>query len=561
MSKNFKNWREPWRKIGKAHEYKITIDGENYIHNVPEFKAFDYFSSCRKKEQNIPIYKKIAQYAKEEGLKVDKDDPPMPLVSAEKYAQLIKRAKEELGQGWGLNEKIYIKNIVDIAASPYTNIRPDKGSNFRKGKKETVSTEESSEEKDIENGEIPKKTKHCPRISVEYLLNKDKNGCDYVLNSYQNTIYKISEYLRHDKDTCYIPKISGFIREKGSGGEKEGDKTVSTHFIDGSKQRRFTLNGISGFFIYPLKSEYEIVIENEVPDYEKEVIESEEESEEESDSDDGINVKRITINNENYLIEDGAKIPRIFRDNDDQDEIGSWWGDGTIRGDKDIEIILDKIKINNEEYFVDTGGILYDNKLKKIGKYSKGNGILTKDDTEIKVKDVVNYVIHRDSNTMSTLASMDSIIYLEIMKVGDKTYYLEDDMVYDAKHNYLGLYDKHKNIIENNHGEIIEDFKPKPNTDMKKGIKISGVKIIDKTGELTEEDKKHYDEIRKKFSAVKTLETNKWIKRESRKHPGKYYYYNTVTKESTWKKPDNFKGGGRKKTHKRKKYRKKSNKK
>ena len=66
MSKNLENHREPWRKIGKAREYKISIDGEDYIHNVPEFKAFDYFSSCRDKESNIPVYKKIAEYAKEE---------------------------------------------------------------------------------------------------------------------------------------------------------------------------------------------------------------------------------------------------------------------------------------------------------------------------------------------------------------------------------------------------------------------------------------------------------------------------------------------------------------
>ena len=51
MSKKFKDWRNPWRTIGKAKEYKISIGGENYIHNVPEFKAFDYFGSCRKKEQ------------------------------------------------------------------------------------------------------------------------------------------------------------------------------------------------------------------------------------------------------------------------------------------------------------------------------------------------------------------------------------------------------------------------------------------------------------------------------------------------------------------------------
>jgi hypothetical protein len=35
--------------------------------------AFDYFQSCRKKKDNIPVYEKNSQYAEEENLKVDTD--------------------------------------------------------------------------------------------------------------------------------------------------------------------------------------------------------------------------------------------------------------------------------------------------------------------------------------------------------------------------------------------------------------------------------------------------------------------------------------------------------
>jgi hypothetical protein len=58
-----------------------------------------------------------------------------------------------------------------------------------------------------------KEIKKCDRIRVKYLLNDSKKSCDYVLNSYQNKIYPISEYLLHNRDTCYIPKVCGFIQK------------------------------------------------------------------------------------------------------------------------------------------------------------------------------------------------------------------------------------------------------------------------------------------------------------------------------------------------------------
>ena len=92
--------RDPYRKVGKASEYSISIDDDQYVLNVPEFKAFDLFGNSRKKSENQPVYEKIAEYAASEGLDLDKDRPPMPLVDAKKYIELIKRAKKELGQGF-----------------------------------------------------------------------------------------------------------------------------------------------------------------------------------------------------------------------------------------------------------------------------------------------------------------------------------------------------------------------------------------------------------------------------------------------------------------------------
>ena len=72
-------------------------------------KSFDAGSAkiWRKKEQNIPIYKKIAQYAKEEGLKVDKDDPA--LKEPRKYIgkSYNKKIAHELAEkhGWIVKEQ------------------------------------------------------------------------------------------------------------------------------------------------------------------------------------------------------------------------------------------------------------------------------------------------------------------------------------------------------------------------------------------------------------------------------------------------------------------------
>ena len=151
MSKKSKDrMRDPYRKVGKASEYSISIDDDQYILNVPEFKAFDLFGNSRKKNENQPVYEKIAEYAASEGLKLDKDHPPMPLVDPKKYIELIKRAKKELGQGWGVNEKIWIKNIAHIASAPYANVRPDHGSGFSKPR-----------------GKMTAPTKHLGTIAVE----------------------------------------------------------------------------------------------------------------------------------------------------------------------------------------------------------------------------------------------------------------------------------------------------------------------------------------------------------------------------------------------------------
>ena len=169
MSRKSKFVREPYRKVKAADEHnlyieqELTTDGENYILNVPQFKAFDYYGKCTKK--NKELYEKISEYAKEEGLVVNRDNQPWD-IPAEKYIELIKRAKIELGQGWGINEKIWIINKVDPILVPYVNVRPAKGSGFSKprekkektGKKEekakTIEELKSGEEIEIDPGEI-----------------------------------------------------------------------------------------------------------------------------------------------------------------------------------------------------------------------------------------------------------------------------------------------------------------------------------------------------------------------------------------------------------------------
>ena len=169
MSRKSKLVRNPYREVGKADEHnlymeqELTTGGENYILNVPQFKAIDYYGRC--KERNEELYKKISDYAKEEGLLVNKSNMPID-ISAEKYIELIKRAKIELGQGWGINEKIWITNKVNPTLVPYVNVRPAKGSGFSKprekkeksGKKEekakTIEELKPGEEMEIDPSEI-----------------------------------------------------------------------------------------------------------------------------------------------------------------------------------------------------------------------------------------------------------------------------------------------------------------------------------------------------------------------------------------------------------------------
>lgn len=189
MSRKSKLVRNPYRKVAAADEHEIyveqelTTDGKSYILNVPEFKAFDYYGKCKKK--NKELYEKISEYAKEEGLVVNRDNMPTD-INAEKYIELIKRAKTELGEGWGVNEKIWIINKVDPILVPYVNVRPAKGSSMRKPreKKEKAKTIEelkSGEEMEIDPGEIvfgrklPPVTQYVERKKEPTMTRKEFN--------------------------------------------------------------------------------------------------------------------------------------------------------------------------------------------------------------------------------------------------------------------------------------------------------------------------------------------------------------------------------------------------
>lgn len=147
MSRKSKLVRDPFRQVEAAKEHELTTDGEKYILNVPEFKAFDYYGRCT--EKNKELYKKISDYAKEEGLVVNKDKQPTD-ISAEKYIELIKRAKIELGQGWGINEKIWIINKVYPNLAPYVNVRPAEGSTMRKPREKKEKPKKEEKAKTIE---------------------------------------------------------------------------------------------------------------------------------------------------------------------------------------------------------------------------------------------------------------------------------------------------------------------------------------------------------------------------------------------------------------------------
>ena len=125
-----KTWANPMRDREKYKQYNFTVDGNEYVLEVPDGVTTSVIINNVKKNKHF--YEKMSSLAKERGYDVDNDTPPMPLVSKEKYVELIRDAKIALKEGWKQSDKIYIKNIVDVGP-PYASIYPaNKSGTIRK---------------------------------------------------------------------------------------------------------------------------------------------------------------------------------------------------------------------------------------------------------------------------------------------------------------------------------------------------------------------------------------------------------------------------------------------
>ena len=157
--------RTPWsdRKSYKEHVIK-TADGE-------EFKLYDpgrnqHESYSKSMKNNRKIYAKVKEYAKENGDKVDGDG--MPLVHHEIWYKYLSRAAYETGEGWGINEKLWITSprMGERGFSMYLGLSPvDTIRKSKKRKVEAAGAGDDQEDKKVAAPKVP---------SDEMVLNEEK---------------------------------------------------------------------------------------------------------------------------------------------------------------------------------------------------------------------------------------------------------------------------------------------------------------------------------------------------------------------------------------------------
>ena len=294
-----KTWANPMRKRTGYTQYNFTVDDREYIIEVPDGVTTSIIS--RKVQNNPELYNKISSLAIERGYDMDNDTPPFPLVSKELYASLIRDAKLALGHGWKKDERVYIKNIVSIIASPYASILPGSNGTIRKKckprskKGPPAAGDDPDDDDDCENYDdykfpplaadtdesnidsstsvappvrssvVQSRPTHIQRISAEYFATDPSYKTRYALDRYKNRVFFLQDYLRFDNDPTRenLPIQIGYIEGPDvppSGSELEAIYSI----LNGETQRPFTLirGGveIGGNYIYLLKPQVKLVI-------------------------------------------------------------------------------------------------------------------------------------------------------------------------------------------------------------------------------------------------------------------------------------------------------------
>ena len=235
--------RTPWsdRKSYKEHVIR-TADGEEFKLYDPGRNQHDSYSKSMK--NNRKIYAKVKEYARENGDKVDGDG--MPLVHHEIWYKYLSRAAYETGEGWGVNDKLWITSprMGERGFSMYLGLSPV--DTIRKSKKRQVAAAGAGDDDEQEARKVA-----APKVpSDEMVLNEEKEeeekpaqkvaaekskmsarectikGVKYACNTETGKIYDFEsfmEYLRGDREEPFLV---------GEDFEKDGKKMIR---IDVSK--------------------------------------------------------------------------------------------------------------------------------------------------------------------------------------------------------------------------------------------------------------------------------------------------------------------------------------
>ena len=224
---------EGWsdRKAYKEHVIK-TDDGI-------EFKLYDpgrnqHESYSKSMKNNRKIYAKVKEYAKENGDRVDGDG--MPLVHHEIWYRYLSRAAYETGEGWGINEKLWITSprmgergwSMYLGLSPVDTIRKSKkrqveaaGAGDEQEAKKVAAPKVPSDETQVDN---EKEEKPAQKVAAEKSRMSAREctikGVKYACNTETGKIYDLEsfmEYIRGDREEPFLV---------GEDFEKDGKKMI-----------------------------------------------------------------------------------------------------------------------------------------------------------------------------------------------------------------------------------------------------------------------------------------------------------------------------------------------
>ena len=286
-----KDWGKPMRDREKYKKYDFTVDGRDYILEVPDAVTTSVIINQKKKKPEL--YNKMSSLAQEKGYDLDNNDPPMPRISKEQYADLIREAKIALGEGWKQSEKIYVNNIVDVISAPYASIFPANKSGTIRKKRECKKKKgapaagddpddcDDDDDDDGDDGDDgdeeppikmpapqqnPYRTRYTDsmgRISVTYLAVDPQYKERYAMDQYFNKVYFFDDHRKHYNDPLnHRPTQIGYI--EGPGLPESGERMDYSKALDGSTQKDFDIGAgdtvYGGNFIYLLKPANKLVI-------------------------------------------------------------------------------------------------------------------------------------------------------------------------------------------------------------------------------------------------------------------------------------------------------------